>query len=143
MRTLGVDLGTRRIGLALSDREGRIASPLLVLERKGGRDDLREVARIAKDCGAEAVVVGIPINLRGRCAEAAQATAQEISILRELLPVPVSVCDERMTSVVARRSLSQGGVDSRQQRGVVDKVAAAVMLQTYLDQRRQHDGPQK
>ncbi|NPV45964.1 MAG: Holliday junction resolvase RuvX [Armatimonadetes bacterium] len=140
MRTLGVDLGTKRIGLALSDREGRIASPLLVLERKGGTDDLREVARIAMDYGAESVVVGIPVNLRGQHAEAAEAATQEIAVLRGLLSVPVSVWDERMTSVVARRGLTQGGLDSRRQREIVDKVAAAVMLQSYLDQRWQQNG---
>lgn len=85
--------------------------------------------------------MGLPVSLRGQHAEAVQAAESEIAALREMMVVPVTVWDERLTTVVARRGLAEGGLDSRQQRGVVDKVAAAVMLQSYLDHRRQHDGP--
>jgi len=139
LRILGIDLGAKRIGLALSDREGRIASPLLVLERKGGARDLEEVAEIVRDYEAEAVVVGLPVNLRGEQAEAVQAAEREIAALRDLVTVPVTVWDERLTSVVARRGLAESGLDSRRQRGIVDKVAAAVMLQSYLEHKRRED----
>jgi putative Holliday junction resolvase len=140
LRVLGVDLGTKRIGLALSDGEGRIASPLLVVYRKGGKADLREVAQIARDYEAEEIVVGLPLNLRGERAEAVQAAEREIQTLRDLAGMRVEVWDERMTSAVAQRGMSASGLDTRQQRGVVDKVAATVMLQSYLERRRREDG---
>lgn len=142
MRVLAVDLGTKRIGLALSDPDGVIASPLFVLQRQGGKADLAEVADIAKDYEAGEIVVGLPVNLRGEEAEAAQNARREIATLQKLTPLPVVVCDERLTSAVAQRGLREGGLSSRQQRGMVDKLAATVLLQTYLEGKRRTDEPE-
>lgn len=139
MRVLGVDMGQRRIGLALSDPEGLFASPLRVIEREGGQADLEEIVRTARDYEAERIVVGIPINLRGEWAVAAQNVQQEIEQLRCLSHVPVEIVDERLTTAAADRSLASGGVGREARRGVVDKVAAALLLQTYLDKRRREN----
>jgi putative Holliday junction resolvase len=137
---MGVDLGTKRIGIALSDPTGMVASPLLVIARKGGKQDLQEVVRLARDYDVESIVVGLPVDLKGELGVAAQKAQTEIEQLRTLAaPVPVQAYDERLTSAAAQRAMSDSGVDSRQQRGQVDKVAAALLLQSYLDRQRHQD----
>ena len=139
-RVLGVDLGARRIGLALSDRLGLLAGPLEVLERTGDRAaDHARILRAALENEAEVIVVGVPLSLStGRPGPAAQATLQEIAELAERAasadpPVTVETHDERLTTVTAQRSLATGGVRAKDRRAKVDKVAAAVMLQAWLD----------
>jgi putative holliday junction resolvase len=140
LRYLGVDLGTKRIGLALSDPDGAIALPLRVLERKGGKADLKEIAGIADEYEVGEIVVGLPINLRGEHGPAAQEALKQVEALRRLSGLPVALCDERMTTAVADRGMRAGGLDGRQRRAVVDKVAATVLLQSYLDHRRREHG---
>ncbi len=139
-RVLGVDLGARRIGLALSDPLGVLAGPLAVLERTGDRAaDHTAILRAATENEAGRVVVGIPLSLStGRPGPAAQATLDEVAELADQAaaldpPVPVETYDERLTTVTAQRSLATGGVRAKDRRAVVDKVAAAVMLQAWLD----------
>jgi len=139
MRYMGVDLGSKRIGIALSDPTGMMASPLLVIARKGGKQDLAEVARLAQDYEAEAIVVGLPVDLKGERGIAAQKAEAEIAQLRALASVPVDVYDERLTSAAAQRAMTDSGLDSRRQRGQVDKIAATLLLQSYLDRQRPHD----
>ncbi|MCZ7536368.1 MAG: Holliday junction resolvase RuvX [Acidimicrobiia bacterium] len=138
-RALGVDLGERRIGLALSDPGGVIASPHSVLRR--GRDragDHRAILAVARDEGVVAIVVGLPRSLSGGLGPAARAALAEIDELRASAGacMTVEACDERFTTVVAERALVEGGVRRQDRRAVVDKVAAAVMLQSWLDARR-------
>jgi len=85
---MAVDLGTKRIGIAVSDPDGLFASPLMVISRKGGAQDLREVAEVARDYEVGVVVVGLPVNLRGELAVAAENMSREIEQLRKLLEVP-------------------------------------------------------
>lgn len=137
-RVLGVDLGARRIGLAVSDPTGLIASPLRVVERSGDpaadRDVIVAAAR-AED--AATVVIGLPKELSGRTGPAAGAALEEVDALRALAPdLTFAVVDERLTTVIAQRSLIEAGVSRRRRKGTVDKVAAAVILQSYLDARR-------
>ena len=139
-RVLGVDLGARRIGLALSDRLGLLAGPLEVLERTGDRAaDHARILRAALENEAEVIVVGVPLSLStGRPGPAAQATLQEVAELAERAacadpPVTVETHDERLTTVTAQRSLATGGVRAKDRRAKVDKVAAAVMLQAWID----------
>jgi len=139
-RVLGVDLGGRRIGLALSDPLGVLAGPLTVLERTGDRAaDHRAILRTAAENEATVIVVGLPLSMAsGRPGPAARATLEEVAELTERAavadpPVAVETCDERLTTVTAQRSLATGGVRAKDRRAVVDKVAAAVMLQTWLD----------
>jgi len=141
-RVLGIDLGARRIGLALSDPLGVLASPLAVMERTGDRAaDHVVIDPTATENEAGRIVVGVPLSLStGRPGPAAQATLEEVAELADRAaaldpPVPVETHDERLTTVTAQRSLATGGVRAKNRRAVVDKVAAAVMLQAWLDGR--------
>lgn len=136
IRALGVDLGTRRIGIAVSDLSGTIASPLCVLPRsRSRRHDLDTIARIARDEEAEVIVVGLPLNMDGSHGPAARSAADEARRLATVVGVPVELHDERLTTVTADRSMLEAGLDAVERRRVVDKVAAAVMLQSWLDSR--------
>lgn len=136
VRALGVDPGTKRIGIAVSDLSGTVASPLLVLQRSRSRQhDLHEIARIARDEEADVIVVGLPLNMDGSHGPAARAATAEAGRLATLVGVPVELHDERRTTVTAERSMIEAGLDAVERRKVVDKVAAAVMLQSWLDAR--------
>jgi putative Holliday junction resolvase len=139
-RVLGVDLGARRIGLALSDPRGVLAGPLAVLQRTGDRAaDHAAILRAAAENEVSLIVVGLPLSLStGRPGPAAEATLAEVAELAGRAavldpPVPIETHDERLTTVTAQRSLATGGVRAKDRRAVVDKVAAAVMLQSWLD----------
>jgi putative Holliday junction resolvase len=127
---LGVDLGERRIGLAVSDPSGSVARPLRILERSGERAaDRRAILSAATDAGAGRIVVGLPRTLSGREGPAAQAVREEVEALQsEAGPIEVSVYDERLTTAIARRAQPR-----RRRREPVDDVAAALILQSYLD----------
>ena len=139
MRALGVDLGARRIGLALSDPSGILASPAGFIER--GPDHETDHARLAErvaEAGVEVVVVGLPLSLSGGKGPAARAVLAEVTELTGRITVPVVTHDERFSTMVATRSLRQasGGRAvraSRRRAGAVDEAAAAVFLQAWLD----------
>lgn len=134
VRALGLDLGGRRIGVAVSDRSGTVASPLDVILRTGSRQrDHDRIARMVADEDAEVIVVGLPLSMDGRLGPAAKAALAEVRVLGSVVGVPVLTHDERLTTVTAERSLREAGLDGRARRKVVDKVAAAVMLQAWLD----------
>ena len=138
MRVLGLDLGSKRIGVAVSDRSGTIATPLTVLARRGDRAaDHRAIAALVAEEEAERLVVGLPLGLDGGVGPAAQRALAEAAELATVVPVPVETFDERLTTVSADRALLEAGLRAPARRTVVDKVAAAVMLQAWLDGRRQ------
>ena len=133
-RVVALDLGGRRIGVATS--VGTIASPHSVLERAATRDaDHAAIAALVAELEADLVVVGLPLSLDGTMGPAARAAADEAAQLADVLPVPVETYDERLTTVTADRSLSQLGLRGQARRRVVDQVAAAVILQAWLDRR--------
>jgi putative holliday junction resolvase len=137
MRALGLDLGTKRIGVAVSDRSGAIASPLTVIERgRSRRRDHGRIAELVRTEEAECVVVGLPISMSGSAGPAAEAARAEAEALATVVGVPVETHDERLTTVTAERALVEAGVRGPARRQVVDKVAAAVILQSWLDSRR-------
>jgi putative Holliday junction resolvase len=137
VRALGLDLGSKRIGVAVSDRSGTIASPLTVLQRSGSRrTDHERIAALVREEEAEVVVVGMPRSLSGAQGPAARAATAEIAALASVVDVPVETSDERFTTVTANRALAESGVRGPARRQVVDKVAAAVILQSWLDARR-------
>jgi putative pre-16S rRNA nuclease len=139
VRVLGLDLGSKRIGVAVSDRSGTIASPLTVLTRSGRvTTDHARIAALVAEEEAERVVVGLPISLDGSLGPAARAARAETDALAAALTVPVESFDERLTTVTADRTLMAAGMRAEDRRRVVDKVAAAVMLQAWLDR---HPGP--
>lgn len=136
MRALGVDLGSKRIGLALSDLSGTIASPHSVLQRgRTRRIDHEAIRRIVVDEEVEMVVVGLPLTLAGEEGPAAQAVIDEVRQLSSVVGVPVELVDERLTTVAADRILREGDLSASERRRHVDKIAAAVLLQTWLDGR--------
>jgi putative Holliday junction resolvase len=135
MRAIGLDLGSKRIGVAVSDDSGALATPYDVITRSGDRArDHRRVRELAEETGAGAVIVGLPLSLDGSIGPAARAALAEVDELRVAIALPVETYDERLTTVTADRSLQQGaGMNARARRTVIDKVAAAVMLQAWLD----------
>ena len=134
-RALGVDLGARRIGLALSDPSRTVATPHEVLRRSGDpAADRRAIVDTARRQNATVIVVGLPLSLSGRTGPAAQATLEEVEALRAVAgDIEVTVHDERLTTVTAERALIEARVGREARREVVDKVAAAVMLQSWLE----------
>lgn len=137
MRALGIDLGAKRIGIALSDSDGRLATPYDVVTRtKDKAADHRKIAALAAETGAEVLVVGLPLGLDGRSGRSASAARREADELAAATGLPVTTWDERFSTVTAHRELAAGGLDERARRKVVDQVAAAVFLQGWLDHRR-------
>jgi len=134
-RALGVDLGERRIGLALSDPSRTVATPHEVLRRTGDRAaDRRAIVGAAQAAGAGVIVVGLPLSLSGKVGPAARAALEEVEALRAVAgEIDVVVHDERLTTVTAERALVEGGLRRDDRRDVVDKVAAAIMLQSWLE----------
>ena len=133
-RALGLDIGTRRIGVALSDSAGTLATPYEVVTRSGDRErDHRRIAALAEEAGADVVVVGLPLSLDGSVGPAARTVLDEVDELRAHLGLPVVVWDERLSTVEAERSLRAVGVKGKARRRVVDQVAATVILQAWLD----------
>lgn len=135
MRVLALDLGTKRIGVAVSDSDGTVATPIGTLVRHGDRPRLhREIAALCREWEAEQVLLGLPIDLEGNHGPAAQAVLVERDELAAVLDLPVLVHDERMTTRIADRALRErGDLDHRARKAVVDQVAAAVILQDWLD----------
>lgn len=134
MRVLGIDLGSKRIGIATSDRSGTIATPYTVLLRCGSMGgDHRNIAKMVVEEEAEAVIVGLPLNMDGSEGKAAQAARVEAARMATVVGVPVHVHDERLTTVEADRVLMEQKMNAQARRRIVDKVAAAVMLQSWLD----------
>lgn len=136
-RALGLDLGERRIGVALCDSAGTLATPYEVVQRSGDRQrDHRRIAELVDEAGAEVVVVGLPLSLDGSVGPAAAGVEAEVAELREHLGVPVEAWDERLSTVEAGRRLQTAGVPGRKRRHVIDQVAATVILQSWLDATR-------
>lgn len=136
IRALGLDPGTKRIGVAVSDLSGTIASPLVVVQRSRSKEhDVREIADLAREEEADVIVVGLPLNMDGSQGPAAKAATGFARALATLVDVPVELHDERRTTVSADQSMMEAGLDAVQRRRRVDKVAAAIMLQSWLDAR--------
>lgn len=133
MRILALDVGDKRIGLAVSDPTGVVATSLLVYERRAQAKDIAEMLRLAAAHQADAFLVGIPVSLNGSLGEQALRTQRFREALAAASPIPVLTCDERFTSVEADRLMQGSGVSRAKRRGMRDAAAAAVFLQSYLD----------
>lgn len=136
-RRLGVDVGSVRIGVAVSDPDGLLATPVETVRRDRGGGHLRRLAGLVADLHVVEVVVGLPRTLANRAGAAADdAVAVADALAARIRPVPVRLADERLTTVSAERSLRNAGVRAKQQREMIDQVAAVAILQGWLDQRR-------
>lgn len=137
-RFLGLDVGNRRIGVAVSDELGLTAQPVLTLERhRSRREDLRSLARLARRFGAAGIVVGKPLHLDGTESAQAAKTRAFAAELGEISGLPIHLRDERLTTHEAHQILYEAGHLRQQHRRVVDQVAAALILQGYLDEARE------
>jgi putative Holliday junction resolvase len=137
---LGVDVGTVRIGVARSDPDGLLASPLDTVRR--GTGDVAELVRLAAENEAIEVVVGLAVGLAGHEGRsAADGRAFAAALAERVTPIPVRLVDERFTTVLAHAGLSASGVGSRDRRQTVDKAAAALLLQGALDTERSSGEP--
>lgn len=138
MRILALDIGTVRIGVAVSDAAETIATPLTVVTRGDTpAEDAAVLAGLAQTYGAERIVVGLPTSLRGRQELAAQQVMEFVSLLRQHTDTEIVTWDERLTTALAERAMIEGGARRDVRRRKLDQVAAAVILQSYLDARRE------
>lgn len=139
MRHLGFDIGERRIGVAVSDPSGRVATPVTVLDAKALAADMKPLRRLIDDYEPELFVVGLPLTMAGEAGPQAQSVRATVQRLLEPFGIPVAYHDERLSSAEAERAMAAAGSDSRARRGSVDMVAAALLLQGYLDANRPKD----
>jgi putative Holliday junction resolvase len=135
-RVLALDIGERRIGVAISDEGGVLAQPLQVIERKGTATDVAQVARLLQEQQAQEIVVGMPYTLRGTQRGAAEKVQSFVAVLREAVQVPIILVDERLSTVEADRRMRESSVRREARRSRVDAVAAALILERYLSERR-------
>lgn len=136
-RRLGIDVGTVRIGVAISDPDGILATPVETVKRERTGKHLRRLVTLASENEVVEVVVGLPRTLADRAGTSALDAIEVADTLAEkIAPVPVRLVDERLTTVTAQRSLREAGIKAKAQRGVVDQAAAIAILQSWLDQRR-------
>ena len=144
MRYLGLDPGTHRLGVAISDARGRMALPLEIVPRDAaGGADLRRIAALVAERGVERIVVGLPLTLLGEAGPAVESVNIFVEALRAAVPVEVVSWDERLTSAQVEWEMREAGMDSRQRRGRVDAAAAALILQNYLDAHEQQQESQE
>jgi putative holliday junction resolvase len=135
-RVLALDLGRRRIGVAVCDDARTVATPYRTVNRSGHRpDEHAELADLVVEIGAVAVVVGLPLSLDGTLGPAAKGVLSEVKALRRVLGVPVVTHDERLSTVTAEASLDRGGIRGPRRRDVVDQLAAQVILQSWMEGR--------
>jgi putative pre-16S rRNA nuclease len=133
MRSLGIDFGEKRIGLAISDPDGRLAVPLTTLERRNDRSALRQIAEIARREGVERLVLGDPVDLEGGRGENAERVRRFGERLAAMTGLPLERVDEALTSAEAAGKLRQAGTSTRWEPGRIDAVAAQILLQEVLD----------
>jgi putative Holliday junction resolvase len=135
-RVVGIDLGSRRIGVAVSDGLGLTAQPRSTITRHGGLRDLVAIAQVVREVGADRVVVGLPLDCEGNESDAARRARAFADKLTAHLALPVELIDESFSTVEAEEVLLAADVSRKRRKEVVDKMAAAVILQRWLDQRR-------
>ena len=137
IRILALDLGKKRIGVALSDALGLTAQGLTVLTRQTLNSDLEQVILLAKQHEVQEIVIGLPRHMDGRLGEGAEEVQLWARELEERLGLPVHYVDERLTTMQAERVLLEADVSRKKRRQVIDKMAAGLILQSFLDSRNQ------
>lgn len=135
MRILGVDYGTVRIGLAISDPSGFLAQGLSVLRRKNDEQAVADIVQIIREHEVEEVVVGLPKHMNGSLGEKAQICQAFADMIEKASGLPVAMYDERLTTVAAEKMLIEADVMRKRRKQVIDAVAATLLLQGYLDRK--------
>src|SRR5947208_6169405 len=133
MRILAIDHGTKRMRIALSDELGMIAQPLKFIEAEPFAKFLDRVKEILREKQVELILVGMPRNMDGSYGSAALKVQEFVAVLKDAIAIPITVWDERLTSAQANRFLLEGNVRRAERKQKVDKTAAAILLQSYLD----------
>ena len=133
MRILALDHGTKRIGVAVSDELKMIASPLEYIPAEPFADFLARLREIVREKEVELIIIGMPRNMDGSYGPAALKVQAFVAVLKDALAIPINTLDERLTTVQAQRFLIQGNVRREKRKEKVDKTAAAILLQSYLD----------
>ncbi len=134
-RTLGIDYGESRVGVAISDPFGSIALGVCTLQVTGMNNAVQQVAEICKEKDAETVVVGMPLNMNGTVGEMAEKVEKFIDKLKKKIDVSIVTSDERLSSAMVERTLLDADMSRIKRKGVIDKLAAQVILQGYLDRK--------
>ena len=136
---MGLDIGTRTIGVAISDELGIAAHGLKTIRRKSMEEDLKEIATIIRELEIDKIVVGLPKNMDGTLGRQAEIVLKWIETLKDKILVPVETWDERLSTVGASKVLLEADLSRRKRKKVIDKLAAVLILQGYLEQRRRTD----
>ena len=135
MRSLGLDIGDKRIGVAVSDIQGILATPFSVINRSDQNDDIEAIIEIVRHKEAGIVIVGLPRTMEGNIGEQAEKVNYFVDELRKCLDVPIEYRDERWSTVTARRLIKDSGTRKRAKKEPDDDIAAAVILQSYLGEK--------
>ena len=135
MRIVALDVGNKRIGVAVSDPLGIIATPLSVYTRSGMQQDVDAILRIVQEQGAEQILIGMPVSMDGVEREQAQKTQRFVDAVRQKASVPVITSDERLSTVEAERRMREMGMSAERRKALRDAASAAIVLQSYLDSR--------
>jgi putative holliday junction resolvase len=130
---MGLDYGEKRVGVAVSDPDGIIAMPYYVIEVTGEKALLAEIKKVCEATNAEAIVVGLPINMNGTAGPMAEKVGKFVEKLAELTDLPVEKWDERLTTSMAERSLLEADMSRAKRKKVRDMISAQIILQSYLD----------
>lgn len=133
MRILGLDFGDKRIGVAVSDEMGWSAQAVKTINRKSIEEDLRQIKGIIEEYETDEVIVGLPVNMNGTLGPGAEKVNNFVSLLKEQIMIPINTWDERLSTVAAERNLIDAGLSRKKRKGVVDMLAASIILQGYLD----------
>jgi putative Holliday junction resolvase len=136
MRIMGLDVGEKRIGVAIADAEGLVAFPLAVLDRVGEEADLKAILALAEEHDVEQIVVGLPRSMDGSIGKQAELVLDFCKLLSQHTDIPVDTWDERLSTVAAERLLSEAGAKRGKKKAQRDAMAAALVLQGYLDRAR-------
>ncbi|NCB70216.1 MAG: Holliday junction resolvase RuvX [Clostridia bacterium] len=140
MKIMALDVGNKRIGVALSDELQILAQPLYTIHRKGIERDIEEIVKIINDNNVEEVIVGLPKNMDGTTGFQGEKTIKFAEVLRQSTDRPLIMWDERMTTISARRIMIENDVKQKDKKNLVDTIAAVVILETYLSRKNMERG---
>jgi putative Holliday junction resolvase len=143
MRVMGLDLGSKTIGVAVSDELGLTAQPVLTLRRSGLRPDLAGIKQLASEHSVQQIVLGLPLNMDGTEGPMAKAAREFGAALEAKIGLPVEFWDERLSTAAAERALLEGDVSRKKRREVIDRLAASIILQSWLEARRTRAGKEQ
>ncbi|MFU0823977.1 Holliday junction resolvase RuvX [Clostridium sp.] len=133
MRILGLDVGDRTIGVAVSDPLGLTAQGITTINRKKEDDDIAELKKICAEYSVETIVCGLPKNMNGTVGEQGQKVLEFCNILKDKVEIPIKMWDERLTTAAAERAMLEANLSRAKRKKIVDKMAATYILQGYLD----------